>query len=273
VIIFRTERMLAPIDAINLAAMRSPRIVAHYARKDDMHAHEIAALDSVATSMLGVPILDIGVGGGRTAPMLSKLSGDYLGIDYSQEMVSACQRRFPGLKFDWMDARKMDRITTASVGLAVFSCNGISMVGHDDRLAILREVVRVLRPGGKFVFTTYNRNSPAASAGFCWPDFVPTRHLLRLAVRSARFGRDTMQSLINRRRALRHEQTTPDYAVINDPCHNHGVMLYYITLERQRQQLIRSGFGRNIVAFDGRGRLIADDTRTDSMALVAQKPG
>lgn len=265
--------MHAPIDAINLAAMRSPRIVAHYARKDNLHAHEIAALDSIAASMIGVSILDIGVGGGRTTPMLHKLSGNYLGIDYSQEMVSACQRRYPGLKFDWMDARKMDRIATASIGLAVFSCNGISMVGHDDRLAILREVVRVLRPGGKFVFTTYNRNSPEATAGFCWPEFVPTSHPLRLMVRGARFGRDSMQSLINRRRALRHEQITPEYAVINDPCHNHGVMLYYITLARQRQQLIHSGFERNIIAFDGLGRMIADDTRTDSMALVAQKPG
>ena len=72
-------------------------------------------------------------------------------------------------------------------------------------------------------------------------------------------------------------EVSPDYLGIhyspemNDICHNYGVMLYYITLAQQRRQLEDTGFLPNAVAFDCRGRRIADDTTLDSMALIARK--
>ena len=259
------------IDRINLRTMRSAAVVAHYARPDELLPHERASLDHVAAEVRGGSVLDIGVGGGRTVKALLEVSPDYLGIDYSPEMVAACRTRFPKVRFEHVDARRMSNLSDGSISLAVFSCNGISMVGHDDRLAIMREVHRVLKPGGVFLFTTYNRNSPEATAGFRFPELQFTVNPMRMLVRSARMLKDTALSLYQRRQHAKHEVSTSRYAVLNDICHNYGVMLYYITLAQQRRQLEDTGFLPDAVAFDCRGRRIADDTTLDSMALIARK--
>lgn len=259
------------IDRINLRTMRSAAVVAHYARPDGLLPHERASLDQVADEVRGGAVLDIGVGGGRTVSSLMKVSPHYLGIDYSQEMVDACRSRFPGVRFEHADARKLSSVPDASISLAVFSCNGISMVGHQDRLAIMREVHRVLKPGGVFLFTTYNRNSPEATAGFRFPELQFTANPVRMLVRTARSVRDIAIGLYQRRQHIKHEVHTSRYAVLNDACHNYGVMLYYITLAQQRRQLEDAGFLPDAVAFDSRGRRIVDDTTLDSMALIARK--
>jgi SAM-dependent methyltransferase len=165
----------------------------------------------------------------------------------------------------------MTNVLDASMSLVVFSCNGISMVGHDDRLAILREVHRVLKPGGAFLFTTYNRNSPEASDGFRLPDASWSMNPARSVVRLARFAKDAAIGLYQRRQNLRHEVRNSRFALVNDPCHNYGVMLYYISLAQQRRQLEEAGFRADALAFDRTGRRIDGDTTLDSMALIARK--
>jgi SAM-dependent methyltransferase len=259
------------IDRINLRTMRSVEAVAHYSRPIGLSRHEKAALDVVADQARGKAILDIGVGAGRTVPALLAISSDYLGIDYSQKMVDACRERFPQQRFLNADARGMASIADGSIHLAVFSCNGLCMVGHADRLQIVREAYRVLAPGGSFVFTTYNRNCPEAKAGFRFPDFTPSRNPARALVRAARFARDIAVSAVQRSRHLRHEVHATDFAVLNDRCHNYSVMLYYITLANQRRQLEAAGFEPDAEAFDLHGHRIEGDTPYDSMALVARK--
>lgn len=260
------------IDRINLRTMGAPDVVAHYARAAALQAHEQAALDTVSAEMRGRAILDIGVGGGRTVPHLLAISHDYLGLDYSLAMVEACRARFPEQRFVHADARQMSSVADGSIDLAVFSCNGLCMVGHADRLQIIRETFRVLAPGGAFVFTTYNRDSPEATAGYRFPDFDWSPNPVRLAVRTARFVRDAVVSARQRRRNLQHEVHDTDYAVLNDHCHNYSVMLYYITLAKQRQQLEDIGFAPGALVFDLKGQPVASNTPFDSMAVVARKP-
>lgn len=259
------------IDDINLRAMSSSVAIKWYAGLGQLAAYEKVALDQIASEVRGQAILDMGVGGGRTVLALRELSPDYLGIDYSKAMVDTCRERFPGLRFEHMDARKMSSIENASIALAVFSCNGISMVGHDDRLAILREVHRVLKPNGIFLFTTYNRNSPEATAGFQFPTFKASRNPVQMLKRAARWTSDTVIRIKHRRKFVRHEQRTADYALINDHCHNYAVMLYYISLAKQRQQLEESGFAPDAQAFDQHGHVAAEDSRLNSILLLARK--
>lgn len=264
--------MSEAIDRINMKIMTTASVVSQYARPSGLSPAEQATLDRVAPLAQGKPILDIGVGGGRTVEALRSISQDYLGIDYSQEMVDACRSRFPDARFEFADARALSAVADESIFLAVFSCNGIGMVSHADRLQILREVLRVLQPGGIFVFSTHNRNSPEFRRGFQFPQFQWTLHPVRALVRSARFAGQTLLRLRNRRQFRPHEIHAPDYSVINDVCHHYGTMLYYVSLERQRRQLEDAGFEAGAEAYDLDGQYVDEDTQHDSIALIARKP-
>ncbi|MEY4561568.1 MAG: hypothetical protein RLZZ618_845 [Pseudomonadota bacterium] len=264
--------MTNAIDEVNLRTMRSASAVKHYSHRDDLSAPEQASLDAVAEAARGKPILDIGVGGGRTVKPLLEVSTNYLGVDNSQEMIEACQRRFPGVKLALADARQMGNIADGSIHLVMFSCNGIGMVSHEDRLAIMREVFRVLEPGGVFLFSTHNQSCPDHTAGFQFPPFSFTANPVRLAVRTLRFLAHTPVRLYNRQRFIRHEIRTPTYSVINDVCHNYGTMLYYISLAHQREQLVAMGFEPGAVAYDLDGHVITGSSDHSSMAFIARKP-
>lgn len=264
--------MSESIDRINMRTMGDAGVVAHYARPWGLSISEQAVFERVAGIAAGRSILDIGVGGGRTVEALRAISHDYLGIDYSQGMVEACRRKFPDARFELADARALSAVADDSIVLAVFSCNGIGMVSHADRLMILAEVRRVLKPGGLFVFSTHNRNSPEFTRGFQFPSIEWSVNPLRMMVRTARFASETLQRVRNRRRFLREETHEPHYSVINDVCHHYGTMLYYVTLENQRRQLVESGFEPNAEAYDLEGQRIDDDTTHDSITLIARKP-
>src|SRR5690606_11104955 len=242
--------MVESIASINLRTMADASVVANSARPWHLSPAEQATHARVRAHAGGTPSLDVGVGGGRTVEPLRRISSDYLGIDYSPGMVQACRRRFPGVRFEHADARAMDQLADASIFLAVFSCNGIGMVSHEDRLQILAEVHRVLQPGGLFVFSTHNRNSPEYRRGFRFPSLQWSANPARLLVRATRFCRETTRRVRNRRRFRAHEVRAQDYAVINDVCHDYGTMLYYVTLAQQRRQLADAGFEPDAEAFD-----------------------
>ena len=125
---------------------------------------ELGALTFVADRVRGLPILDLGVGGGRTVALLRLLSGDYLGIDYTPALVTLCRSRHPGVEIELGDARDLSGLAEGSRGLVVFSNNGIDAVGHEDRQKVLSGVHRVLEPGGTFVFSTLNKDNPLFGA-------------------------------------------------------------------------------------------------------------
>ena len=261
------------VDQVNLRTMRSAAAVKIYSRHyGRLELRESAMLERVAQEARGKSILDIGVGGGRTVPALLALSPDYLGVDNSPEMIDACKCLFPEARFELADARKLTSLADSSIFLAVFSCNGISMVQHDDRVLILREVFRVLQPGGLFVFSTYNQSSPEHTEGFQFPEYEFSINPARLLVRSARFVKATLTRLVNRSRFRKHDVRTPEYSMINDKCHDYGTMLYYISLSNQRRQLETIGFAKDAEAYDFDGSLIQSDTSHDSLALIARKP-
>jgi SAM-dependent methyltransferase len=259
------------IDSINMRTMRSRSTVSRYLRSEGLTPAEQAALARVEDEARGKPILDIGFGGGRTVQPLLDISTDYLGIDYSREMVAACRQRFPGVRLEHADARDLSLLDDASIFLAVFSCNGIGMVGHADRLAILAEVHRVLRPDGVFVFSTHNQDCPDHEAGFRLPPFERALNPARLLVRSARFVAHAFCCIHNHLRLRRHDVRTPAYSMINDACHHYGTMLYYISLANQRGQLERIGFRSGAEAFDLAGKTIGDESTDSSITLVARK--
>lgn len=261
------------IDQINLRTMRSKAATEMYGVGEHLQAREQAALDSVINEVRGQPILDLGVGAGRTVKPLLRVSRDYLGVDYSPEMIARCRQRFPQERFEYADARQLASIGDASMGLIMFSCNGICMVGHEDRLRILREAHRALKPGGILIITTYNQACRDERGHFKFPEFTFSANPLRLGVRLLRFLRATALRLYNWSRYRQHNVRTAEYSMINDVCHDYGTMLYYISLANQCRQLETCGFLPQAAAYDQAGRRLWSANTENDYAIVARKRG
>jgi SAM-dependent methyltransferase len=120
-------------------------------------------------------VLDIGCGVGRVAmPLAEFLSpvGGYVGFDISPGPVKGCRRRFaklrPDFRFEWLDVRNGDYNASgaiaetevrfpcedASIDLA-FATSVFSHVRIETIRRYLAEAERVLKPGGRIVFTAY----------------------------------------------------------------------------------------------------------------------
>ena len=102
--------------------------------------------------------------GGRTTSLLRLVSSDYVGIDYTPELVELCRRRHPDADIRLGDARDLSDIADGSQGLVVFSNNGIDAVDHDGRERVLSEAHRVLGAGGVLCYSTLNKDGPLFGA-------------------------------------------------------------------------------------------------------------
>ena len=202
---------------------------------------ERAALQSVTADASNQPILDLGVGAGRTVPLLREISSDYVGLDYTPELVLACQQRHPGVRILHGDARDLSRFSDGSFQLVVFSFNGIDAVNADDRFTILREARRVLRPGGALLFSSHNRNGPGHGEKLSF-GVDRTRNLLKLAERLVVALLHAAQTFRNYENFSKLTYDGDDYSLKNASAHNHGILVHYMSLQAQLSQLDSVGF-------------------------------
>jgi SAM-dependent methyltransferase len=109
-------------------------------------------------------VLDLGCGEGYCARQLRKSgAGDVLGIDLSSGMIDAAQReeatRPLGIRYRQGDAQSLAELGGEQFDLvvAVFLFNYLDC---DAMTRCMREVFRVLEPGGKFVFSVPHPSFP-----------------------------------------------------------------------------------------------------------------
>lgn len=261
------------MDVVNKKMMASEGAIKQYSFSTELTKPEASAVLYIANEARDRPILDIGVGAGRTVKGLTTLSRDYLGIDYTPEMIDKCKERYPEHRFEHADARDLKNVKTGSIFLAMFSCNGLGMVSHDDRLAILREVRRVLEPGGAFLFSTHNLASNEAKSDFRLPEIdLSSRNPARLLMRLSRFARQTATRFRNRRKLRPLETRGDGYAMLNDACHDYGVMLYYVDLVEQERQLKDTGFEKIEAYWDLSGKVTTTACTDESVMVLARTP-
>ncbi len=262
---------VSSLDTVNRSTMRAS--ARFYASLSGLEVSEKKALDDIMHNVKGKRILDVGVGGARTTAALLEMSSQYVGVDYIEGMISHCRQRFPHVCFEVADARDMPQFKNSSFDLIVFAWSGISMVDHTGRMSILKEMYRLLAPGGYFVFSTYNLGARERAQRFTFPDFTFPKNPARLAKQAVGFCKHTVLSIINRLRYKKQEVYTSEYAIINDKCHDYRTMLYYISLAHQRAQLRAVGFESNASIYSADGnRVVQDDSLTgDTFLVVVQR--
>jgi len=249
----------------NRALYERPWVTSAFANAAEVYPPEHVILRRYRDAYAGRDVLDLGVGGGRTAPLLAPQAASYVGIDYSTEMVKAARTRFPAWEFRQDDARVLAGFDRMSVDFVLFSLNGIDSVDHDDRMRILRRVAEVLRPGGVFAFSSHNLDMPTAPASL-----RITRPIrpVRLAKDVARIG----LSLPNYVRNTGKQVWTDGYALLIDPAFFCRFLTYYVGADAQRRQLAAAGFTGPIEVFGADGSTVLSDAKSHFLHYVTRKP-
>jgi SAM-dependent methyltransferase len=261
------------LDRVNRRTYRSRGAVRQYGVATGwLEPGERLAIEHATATARDAPILDIGIGGGRTAPLMTAVSHDYVGIDYIPSMVETARRRFPSLCFQEMDARIL-RFADGSFQLVTFSYNGIDSVDPAGRLEILQQVHRVLRPGGCFVFSTLNLHGTAWGAS--WPDWSVFRAAGPSATRLAHAVAKLALGGINRLRARSAMRVHIGAAIGAISAHNFGLLVVFTSLGEQLRQLKECGFQVEAI-FEPSGRRLPPDgseaTEAPWCHFVARRP-
>jgi SAM-dependent methyltransferase len=209
---------------------------------------EQAAIAGVASEVRGDLILDLGVGAGRTVPLLRLLSDRYIAIDYTPDMVEACRRRHPDVDVRLGDARDLAGIDDASVGLVVFSYNGLDAIARPERAQALREMARVLRPGGVLQFSTLNKDGPCYRSTPLHPAGSQLMYtwspLYRAAMRAMWWVHAPVhlpRAARNRRRLMGRTSAGRTWAVAPLEAFDYGLLVHYTTLAGVRRELADAG--------------------------------
>jgi ubiquinone/menaquinone biosynthesis C-methylase UbiE len=139
----------------NIRTYNSSAVAEYYAALDYLSPCERLVFDEYLRP--GMSMLDLGVGGGRTTPYLSSVARRYVGVDYASEMIAACRKKFPQLEFEVASAADLSRFAPSTFDAVVMAFNALDYVfPSESRLRALKEIHRVLNPGGILIFSSHN---------------------------------------------------------------------------------------------------------------------
>lgn len=245
-------------------------VAEYYGRDTTLWQAEEVIFSSLRDEIRDRPILEVGVGAGRTTPYLRVISKDYIGIDHSATMIDLCRSRNRDATLLVADARCMTMFGNEQFA-AVFWCfNGIDEVDPLDRNLILKEVNRTLEKNGSFIFSSHNLDwgrRPLFSSGRCSLLIDPIAFLKELSIRLRVYATDLLTRLL--RRVHRN-----GWAVILEYDRLTGMVLptYYVSKEAQTQQLLDAGFwGVQAVSIEGRPVDGESRLKDHSLYYVARK--
>ena len=219
----------------NQAVYELESIVGYYRARDDLLPGEAAILRVIRDDCgaLGrLTLLDIGCGAGRTSEYLLPLTDRYVGIDFAAAMIAGCRERFasrfPRADFRQADARDLSAFDASEFDVVLFSFNGLDTLDHDGRARALREIRRVVKPGGWFAYSTHllpNVEPRFTGDAPAWRANAKTRE--RFVALNA-----GIPDLAGR-----------DWAQIRDAAHHFALLTHYIRPRAIAPELARAGFG------------------------------
>lgn len=260
-------------ERINTDVWRSSEVLDIFAARDGfIDEGEAMLLARLVEEAEGRPILDIGVGGGRTIPYLRPASEGYVAVDYLEEAVELARSRHPGVRIEQADARDLSAFAPDTFGAVLFSFNGIDGIAHEDRHAVHLSVRRVLAPGGVFAYSTHNLDHCCAGRppwDRSWWDLDNgPRAMLAFAARLPRRSRSYAR--------LRDMTARGDgWALLVGSAYNFSVLWHHVDPGEAAQELLRAGYAPEVDVFDTSGSRIEAGQDTDGspwLYLLARKP-
>ena len=228
-----------PYEAINKRCYEKKRTVLEYALTA-LQIAEVMIFIKYREYIADKHVLDIGCGAGRTTLPLARLSKHYIGMDFSLDMIALCKEKFAiaNTTFLHHDARNMKIFEDDTFDFVLFSYNGLDSMGNNNRLKSLKEIHRILKKDGVFVFSSHNRNYRLENS-FPSMSFTPCPYV------QAKLFVKYFRSVINFLKNKKREQFNETYAIINDKAHSYALLTYYI--DKNNQLLQNKGIGLETV--------------------------
>lgn len=175
------ERRTKLIRELVRKSYEQPLVVARYTTVGLWPAEEILVLEHIPDQ---ARILDLGCGAGRCAIALAELGLEVMGVDLSRTMIEAArlQAEMAGVavEFQVMDAMDLE-LPADNFDVVLCAYNGLELLpGIQGKQRALEEVWRVLKPGGRFIFSSHSL--------FALNYFAPYRLLAFLRLGLGRLG-------------------------------------------------------------------------------------
>lgn len=126
--------------------------VKHYENLKNMMDSEISLIKKYFKGK----ILDLGCGVGRTTKYIHDSGFNVIGVEIVGDMVKRAKEIYPGIKFEQGDACEL-KFTDNKFDIVFFSFNGLDYIFPESkRIIALKEVERVLKKGGYFIYSSHN---------------------------------------------------------------------------------------------------------------------
>ncbi|WP_202872515.1 DUF480 domain-containing protein [Kribbella soli] len=112
-------------------------------------------LDRVIAHANGRPVVEVGSGPGHVTAYLADRDADATGVDLSPEMVAEARRRFPQLRFEVGDLRRLGRPPASSGWAAVLGWYSLIHLAASELPDAISALTRPLDPGGWLVLALH----------------------------------------------------------------------------------------------------------------------
>jgi ubiquinone/menaquinone biosynthesis C-methylase UbiE len=113
----------------------------------------------LADAVSGCKVLEVGCGPGLMVDYFLRRGAHYHGVDLSSEMIAGCRERFSGTASAHFSEGDVQQLDFPDSVFDVVLCLGVLEYVPSEPRAV-REIARVLKPGGRFILSSINKWSP-----------------------------------------------------------------------------------------------------------------